>query len=262
MSRSTPHHWPSPRKVGLGSLICPAPGFVAGPCFDASVFASRCGPPSGSPLDQVPPLSGRQRLVRPSFPRPGRPETRSDMTTQPTGLVLRWDSHPLGECCCELQLPSAGVTRLRRYYEPLRHPSRPGLSLTGVRLSSRDSPPGVSRVASDLVYGHAVAITPVGSLGLVASRGVTPSFPATAAFPVSVAGRLPHYPFRGLLSVHSRYGLPARGVAKRPFPSKAPAASLPPPPLRLLPAGATELPGGICTRWRSTPFHGAHRKPA
>ena len=157
-------------------------------------------------------------------------------------------------------LPSAGVTRLRRYYEPLRHPSRPGLSLTGVRLSSRDSPPGVSRVASDLVYGHAVAITPVGSLGLVASRGVTPSFPATAAFPVSVAGRLPHYPFRGLLSVHSRYGLPARGVAKRPFPSKAPAASLPPPPLRLLPAGATELPGGICTRWRSTPFHGAHRK--
>ena len=134
MSRSTPHHWPSPRKVGLGSLICPAPGFVAGPCFDASVFASRCGPPSGSPLDQVPPLSGRQRLLRPSFPRPGRPETRSDMTTQPTGLVLRWDSHPLGECCCELQLPSTGVTRRQWYYGPLRHPRPPGRSLAGVRL--------------------------------------------------------------------------------------------------------------------------------
>jgi hypothetical protein len=31
-------------------------------------------------------------------------------------------------------LPSTGITQLRRYYEPLRHPKRPGLSLTGVRL--------------------------------------------------------------------------------------------------------------------------------
>ena len=31
-------------------------------------------------------------------------------------------------------LPSTGVTRLRRYYGPLRHPKRPGLSFTGVRL--------------------------------------------------------------------------------------------------------------------------------
>jgi hypothetical protein len=37
-------------------------------------------------------------------------------------------------------------------------------------------------------------------------------------------------------------------LPKRPFPSKAPAVSLPPPPLRLLPAGTTELPGGSCTR--------------
>jgi len=32
-------------------------------------------------------------------------------------------------------LPSTGVTRLRRYYEPLRHPKRPGLSLAGLRLA-------------------------------------------------------------------------------------------------------------------------------
>jgi len=31
-------------------------------------------------------------------------------------------------------LPSTGITRLRRYYKPLRHPSRPGLSLTSCRL--------------------------------------------------------------------------------------------------------------------------------
>ena len=37
--------------------------------------------------------------------------------------------------CLELRsLPSAGVTRFPRYYEPLRHPRAPGLSLAGVRL--------------------------------------------------------------------------------------------------------------------------------
>src|SRR5882724_5930765 len=37
--------------------------------------------------------------------------------------------------CLELRsLPSTGITRLQRYYEPLRHPKAPGLSLTGFRL--------------------------------------------------------------------------------------------------------------------------------
>src|SRR5437667_4367835 len=35
-----------------------------------------------------------------------------------------------------------------------------------------------------------------------------------AAFPVSVAGRLPQQKFRGLRGVHAPYGLPARGVAR------------------------------------------------
>jgi hypothetical protein len=38
-------------------------------------------------------------------------------------------------------------------------------------------------------------------------------FPSASAFPRLSAGRLPRYTFRGLLSVHSRYGLPARQVA-------------------------------------------------
>src|SRR3984893_16064270 len=40
-------------------------------------------------------------------------------------------------CCVCLEprpLPSTGITRLQRYCEPLRPPSAPGLSLTGVRL--------------------------------------------------------------------------------------------------------------------------------
>src|SRR3984885_7619437 len=46
-------------------------------------------------------------------------------------------SMPFATCCVCLELrplPSAGVTRLQRYYEPLRHPRAPSLSLTGVRL--------------------------------------------------------------------------------------------------------------------------------
>src|SRR3984893_14832411 len=46
-------------------------------------------------------------------------------------------SRSLTACCVCLEprpLPSTGITRLQRYCEPLRHPSAPGLSLTGVRL--------------------------------------------------------------------------------------------------------------------------------
>jgi hypothetical protein len=41
-----------------------------------------------------------------------------------------------------------------------------------------------------------------------------PKKPVTAAFPIPLLGRLPHLLFRGLLGVHSRYGLPARGTAE------------------------------------------------
>ena len=41
--------------------------------------------------------------------------------------------------CLELRsLSSTGITRLQRYYEPLRHPKAPGLSLTGFRLVLAD----------------------------------------------------------------------------------------------------------------------------
>jgi len=43
---------------------------------------------------------------------------------------------------------------------------------------------------------------------------VSPSSPATAAFPILMQGRRPHWTFRGLLNVHSRYGLSARCIAK------------------------------------------------
>src|SRR6267143_1061142 len=46
--------------------------------------------------------------------------------------------------CLELRsLPSTGITRLHRYYEPLRHPRSPGLSVTGHQLIVPDHAEGL-----------------------------------------------------------------------------------------------------------------------
>jgi hypothetical protein len=48
--------------------------------------------------------------------------------------------------CVRLQLrplPSTGITRLHRYYKPLRHPKRPGLSLASCQLIQPQSPLGL-----------------------------------------------------------------------------------------------------------------------
>src|SRR6267142_1458488 len=56
--------------------------------------------------------------------------------------------------CLELRsLPSTGITRLQRYYKPLRHPKAPGLSLTdhprwlfqSAPKSANDTPPSAHR---------------------------------------------------------------------------------------------------------------------
>jgi hypothetical protein len=52
----------------------------------------------------------------------------------------------------------------------------------------------------------------------------------------------------------------SRSRSRRPVPPEASTVSLPPPPLRLLPAGATQLPGGTCTRKISAPWHSARSK--
>src|SRR5260370_21878250 len=97
-------------------------------------------------------------------------------------------------------------------------------------------PPGVSRVALDPLCRHAVATTPVGP-----QEGSSRS-PETCdrGLPHALAGSAPTSFFSG----PAQRSLTLRPACSRspptgPFASEASAAMLPPPPLRLLPAGAT-----------------------
>jgi hypothetical protein len=111
-------------------------------------------------------------------------------------------------------LPSTGVTRLRRYYGPLRHPVRPGQSLTGVRFEGHaPSPHGSPVLRSISVYRHAVVNTPVARRALIA-RGTAYS----NRFPVPRGGGLPHIPARSATTLD--VSRPAqRSLALRPIGS-------------------------------------------
>src|SRR5208337_2415819 len=61
----------------------------------------------------------------------GTPSAVSEHFSELIGCPIS-RSLPASCVCLELRsLPSAGVTRFQRYYEPLRHPRAPGLSLAG-----------------------------------------------------------------------------------------------------------------------------------
>ena len=55
---------------------------------------------------------------------------------------------------------------------------------------------------------HAVATTPAQRLGVCFAHSIQPYQPS----PKGLSGRPAHRPFRGLLGVHSRYGLHTRAV--------------------------------------------------
>src|SRR6516165_5615938 len=79
--------------------------------------------------------------------------------------------------------------------------------------------------------------------------------------PITLSGRPAHRPFRGLLGVHSRYGLHTCAVTVYRDPLTegfsyfvtsiaAPVAS-----------GWSVSPGGTCTHWKAPPSHGARQEP-
>jgi len=145
-------------------------------------------------------------------------------------------------------LPSA-------HYGPLRHPSAPDLSLTGVRLIIPDHASGlpVLRALSLCTCcrhypGAAAGRTPRSSHpavsafpGRVAGSACTSSCEACSAFTRVAACTLARSPIRDPLSQGFRHF-----VSSMP----APVAS-----------GGSESPGGTCTHWKAPPCHGAHPKP-
>ena len=74
-------------------------------------------------------------------------------------------------------------------------------------------------------------------------------FPVGAAFPVLRAGRRPHQHFRGLLRLHSRYGLQGCSATRGGLGHKAPARSVT-RPSRLSATRLTDYYlGGTSTHW-------------
>ena len=94
--------------------------------------------------------------------------------------------HVLTTSCVYLELrflPSTGITRLRQYYEPLRHPRVPGLSLAGVRLIIPDHTKGlpVLRALSLCTCCRHYPGTATGGITLLVH-------PVVSAFPERVVG--------------------------------------------------------------------------
>ena len=142
-------------------------------------------------------------------------------------------------------LCSAGITRPRRSYDPVRLP----LGTPSSRWVRRPKPrlhgsPPITRIT----FPTCRVQYPGGSSG-EACR----SLPARAAFPVFQAGRHPHCHFRGLLGLHSNYGPSDRSTAQGGLCHEAPAQKVT-PPNRSSASGAIDYsPGGTFLHWCYAP---------
>ena len=100
--------------------------------------------------------------------------------------------------------------QLHHYYGPLRHPKQPSLTVTGIWLVvTRHHRLGLPVFRQSPLSTHADAITPAEPLGcyrsLVRWQRPSPN--------VGWVG-FRNAPFRGLLSVHSRFGLRVRSITQ------------------------------------------------
>src|SRR5258705_8667279 len=156
------------------------------------------------------------RTGQADFPHPalGQDFTLSRVTpSAASGHLLELIGFPISKSfttycvCLELRsLPSAGVTRPPRYYEPLRHPRAPGLSLTGFRLVIADHAFGLP-VFRRFPCVHAAATTPAQRLNV----SLRSCHPDVSVFPDRVVGSTCALSF-------SR--MPRRSLALRPAHSR------------------------------------------
>src|ERR1700726_1896869 len=165
-------------------------------------------------------------------------------------------SRPAPRHLAELRLlPSTGITRLHRYYGPLRHPNAPGLSLTGVRL---------------IIPDHALGLPVLRALslctccrhypGAAAGCSLRSSHPTVSAFPGRGRRVGLHIDLFEACSAFTRVA--ACTLARSPIRDPLSegfrhfVSSMPAP----VASGWSESPGGACTRWKAPPCHGAHPK--
>ena len=185
-----PHLWPTCSSSGSPPLITAR--YFSSDSSDSESLRTPCPPPACA--------AGRQGIT-PAFgysaPHPS------------AGGTLTLLTHAL---------PST-------HYKPLRHPTAPGLSLTGVRLTipGRVVGPPVLRTLSLCTCRRHYPGTATGGIASLSSpQSCQPSL-------ITLSGRPMHRPFRGLLGVHSHYGLHTRAVTvyRDRYP-KASATSSPP----------------------------------
>ncbi len=158
--------------------------------WDGSAYVNELELLLGGITERVPPRGRMKIQVRgPAWPRFAQPDPGSSVCLTVSA------SHPAWVCRPAAQPP---------------HTARPVSRELQLILTAISA--GASRVASGLLGVHAIAIPR--QVGWSLSARLSPS---TAAFPVKQLGRLLQLFFRGLLSVHSCYGLHARRVAKRPY---------------------------------------------
>ena len=180
------------------------------------------------------------------------PSAASEHSLELLGFPISW-SFTTSCICLELRpLPSTGITRFPRYYEPLRHPRAPEPSLTGVRLVFPDHAKG---------------------------------FPVLRALPLCTCCR--HYPGTAIRIIFAqspnRISLPRKGnrvgLCNVLFEACSAFTHVTACTLALSPIRDTlhrrlqpfrclhscsgcfrleRLPGGTFTHWKAPPYHGAH----
>ena len=158
----------------------------------AASFDWRCL--SGSTMAPFP--HPAHRTGQADFPHPALGQDFTPLLSRATPSAVSEHSLELIGCpismsfttycvCLELRsLPSTGITRLHWYYEPLRHPRAPGLSLTGVRLVVPPTTLWGFPCCVRFPCVHAVATTPAQRLGILFAL----LHPAVSAFPERVVG--------------------------------------------------------------------------
>src|ERR1700687_2271783 len=158
----------------------------------AASFDWRCL--SGSTMAPFP--HPAHRTGQADFPHPALGQDFTPLLSRATPSAVSEHSSELIGCpisrsfttysvCLELRsLPSPGITRLQRYYEPLRHPKAPGLSLAGVQLVVAPTTRWGFPCCVLFPCVHAAATPPAQRLG----AHLCSFIPAVSAFPERVVG--------------------------------------------------------------------------